>query len=81
MQKIEYVKISKLKPHPDNPRLIKDGQFKKLCESIQANADYFEVRPILVNKEYVIFAGNMRFRAAKELGIKEVPVSVMDIPE
>ncbi len=43
--------------------------------------DYFETRPILVNKDMVIFAGNMRYRAAKELGIPNVPVAVMDISE
>ena len=80
-QKIEYLPVENLKVHPDNPRLIKDNQFKKLCESVKANPDYFETRPILANKDLVIFAGNMRWRAAKEVGLKEVPVAVMDIPE
>lgn len=79
--KIEYIGVDKLKSHPDNPRLIKDEQFKVLCESIKANPDYFETRPILANKDGVIFAGNMRFAAAKEIGLKEVPAVIMDIPE
>ena len=81
MQQIQYLDINRLKLHPNNPRLIKDDQFKVLCESIKKNKDYFETRPILVNKDFVIFAGNMRYRAAKEIGMKEVPVAVMDIPE
>lgn len=81
MQKIQYLPLESLKLHPDNPRTIKDDQFKKLCKSIKDNADYFETRPILCNKDMVIFAGNMRWRAAKEVGMKEVPVAVMDIPE
>ena len=81
MQKIEYIDINKLIPHPNNPRIIKDEQFKKLCKSIQDNKDYFETRPILVNKDLVIFAGNMRWRAGKEVGMIEVPVSIMDISE
>ena len=80
MQKITYLSITKLKNHPKNPRLIKDDQFKRLCESISRNRDYFETRPILANKDMVIFAGNQRFRAAVELGMPEVPVAVMDIP-
>ncbi len=81
MQTIEYVDINKLKLHEHNPRLIKDEAFKTLCQSIKDNPDYFETRPILVNKDFVIFAGNMRYRAAKEIGLETVPVSVMDIPE
>lgn len=81
MQKIEYIKIDLIKNHPSNPRLIKDEAFKKLCESISANKDYFETRPILCNTDMVVFAGNMRLRAAKEIGMLEVPCAIMDIPE
>ena len=81
MQKVEYIEINKLTSHSNNPRVIKDEQFKKLCKSIQDNKDYFETRPILVNKELIIFAGNMRWRAAKEVRMTEVPVSIMDISE
>jgi len=81
MQKIEYIKIEKLKLHPRNPRRINKDQFRKLCESIKAHPDYFETRPILCNKDLIIFAGNMRYRAAKELGLKEVPCAIMDISE
>lgn len=79
MQKIEYIKIEKLRLHPKNPRVIKDEQFKILCESIKENPDYFETRPILVNKKMEIFAGNMRFKAAVEIGMTEVPVAIMNV--
>lgn len=81
MQSIVYVPVEKLSTHPQNPRLIKDVNFKKLCESIKANPDYFETRPILANKDGIIFAGNMRYLAAKETGMKEVPAAIMDITE
>lgn len=81
MQSIAYVPVEKLMTHPQNPRLIKDANFKKLCESIKVNPDYFETRPILANKDGVIFAGNMRYQAAKEIGMKEVPTAIMDISE
>ena len=79
MQKIEYLDINLLKIHPNNPRLIKDEQFKILCNSIKTNRDYFETRPILCNKDLIIFAGNMRCQAAKEIGLIQVPVAIMDI--
>ena len=81
MQEIKYIPIGDLSLHPDNPRFIKDDQFEVLCKSIKANPDYFEARPILCNPAMVIFAGNMRYRAAKEIGLEKVPVAVMDISE
>lgn len=81
MQKIEYVKVGLLKPHPQNPRIIKDRQFEILCESIRKHKTYFETRPILANKDMVVFAGNMRLKAAIEVGLEEVPVAIMDISE
>jgi len=79
MLKIEYIKTSKLVPNGANPRTIKNDDFQKLCKSIEENPLYFEARPILCNPEFGIFAGSMRYRAAKKLKLKEVPVIVMDI--
>ncbi len=79
MIQTKYIAIEKLILHPDNPRKIDDEQFAILCESIVKNSDYFETRPILCNKEMVVFAGNMRLRAAQKVGLKEVPVAIMDI--
>ncbi len=79
--KIQYVPIHTLKNHPDNPRKVTGHQFDILCKSIQDNPEYFETRPIIVDKENVIWAGNMRFRAAQHNGLKEVPVVVLDLPK
>lgn len=81
MKKFKYISVNKLKNHPSNPRVIKNSQFKILCESIRENPEFFETRPILYNKEGIIFAGNQRFRAAKEIGMKEVPAVLMDVSE
>ena len=78
---IEHINPNLLSEHPDNPRTIKTGKFKDLCESIKRNPDYFEARPILATPNNVIFAGTMRWRAAKEIGMATVPVVVMDISE
>lgn len=80
MHKIEYVKTETLKCHPNNPRTIKNAAFKKLCESIKEDPEYFEARPCLVNKDGIVFAGNQRLRAAQHLGLKEITVIVMDNP-
>lgn len=65
---------------PANPRFIKDDRFKKLVESIQDLPEMTEARDLLVyphNGEYVVIGGNMRLRAYRELGWKEVPCCVL----
>jgi hypothetical protein len=67
------MKITELKPNPNNPRLIKDDKFKKLCDSIQAFPKMMELRPIIIDEGNIILGGNMRFNALKHLGYKELP--------
>jgi hypothetical protein len=71
--------IEKLIPSPINPRTIKKEKFAKLCVSIKKNPDFFIARPILCNEQMEIFAGNMRWLAAKTIGLKEVPAIVMRV--
>jgi len=72
------VKISEIKVNPSNPRTIKDEKFNKLVKSIQDFPEMSEIRPIVVNRDMVILGGNMRFKAMKEAGWKDVPVIVAD---
>lgn len=78
MGKQQIVKISEIKLNPNNPRLIKDDKFKKLVKSIQDFPEMLEIRPIVVNSDMIILGGNMRFKACKEAGLKEVPIIVAD---
>ena len=71
---IAVVNISDLKTHHDNPRFIKDEKYEKLKTSMESFSEMAFVKPITVNKDNVILAGNMRYRAAKELGWKKIPV-------
>ena len=71
----------KIKLNPDNPRIIKDEKFKKLVESVKSFPEMSDIRPIVVNKDMVILGGNMRFKAMKEAGWKEVPVEIVDWSE
>lgn len=74
-------KISKIKVHPDNPRLIKDVKFKKLVQSIKDFPEMLEKRPIIVNKDLVCLGGNMRLKAAREAGLKEIWIDIADWSE
>jgi len=72
--KIEKIAINKIKLNPNNPRLIKDDKFAKLVQSIKDFPEMLEIRPIVVNDDMIILGGNMRFKACKEAGLKEVSI-------
>ena len=79
---MQLVKISEVKPNPKNPRIIKDGKFQKLVKSIQEFPDMLNKRPLVVftdvDNKYVVLGGNMRLKACKEIGLKEIPIIVAD---
>jgi len=70
--KVHKVKISEVKTNPKNPRLIKDDKFRKLVKSIQEFPQMLELRPIVVDENNIVLGGNMRLKACKEAGLKEV---------
>jgi hypothetical protein len=72
------VKLSQVKENEMNPRFIRDDNFKKLVKSIQEFPEMLSVRKLVVNKDMVVLGGNMRLKALKEAGIKEVEVEVVD---
>ena len=76
---MEVVDIASVKLNPDNPRIIKDDKFKKLCQSLKDFPEMLELRPIVVNRDHIILGGNMRYKAAKEIGLKEIPVTIADL--
>lgn len=78
---MKKVAIGELKPNPNNPRIIKDDKFKKLVQSIKDLPEMAEVRPVVVNTDMVVLGGNMRLKAMKEAGWKEVPIEVVDWDE
>ena len=78
---MKRVKISEVKLNPNNPRLIKDEKFLKLVQSIKDFPEMLDIRPIVVNQDMIILGGNMRYKACKEAGLKEVPIIVTDLTE
>lgn len=67
------MKLSEIRNNPDNPRVIKDLQFEKLCKSIQDFPKMLSLRPIVVDNNMMILGGNMRFKALQHLGFKDIP--------
>jgi len=76
--KSKAVAISTVKANPNNPRLIKDDKFAKLVKSIKEFPQMLKIRPIVVNSDMVVLGGNMRLKACKEAGLKEVTIIVAD---
>lgn len=74
---IERVPIDKVQPWDKNPRGIRQKDFDRLKKQILKLGVY---KPLIAYKEnggYIVLGGNMRVRALKELGIKEVDISVV----
>lgn len=79
--KVQYYEIDELKTLDRNPRTITKKQLEKLKTSIKDNPDYFEARPLILSNRtgsLVIIAGNQRWRAAKALGLEQVPCVLIE---
>ena len=77
----KQVKSYKIKSNPNNPRLIKDDDFFDLVKSIKEFPKMLEKKPLVCITEgdhYVILGGNMRFKACKHLGIKDIWIDLAD---
>lgn len=75
-QKLDTVPVDKLLPHPDNPR---QGDVGAIVESIKANGFYGYVVAQTSTRHVIV--GNHRLKAAKQLGMKTIPVLWMDITD
>ena len=69
-----------LKGLPRNPRFIRDERFDALKKSISDSPEMLGLRELIVFpllSRYVVVCGNMRLRACRELGYKELPCKVL----
>lgn len=74
-KRIELWPIDRLKPYERNARTHDAAQVAKIAASI---TEFGFTNPILVDSADGIIAGHGRLMAAKELGLTEVPVIVLD---
>ena len=72
---IKLAEISSIKPYENNPRKLSEQAIQKVAMSLK---EYGFRQPIVVDKNMVIVAGHTRYRASKKLGLKQVPISVID---
>ena len=67
------MKLSSIRPNPENPRVIRDDKFRKLVHSIRSFPEMMALRPLVVDENGVVLGGNMRLRALQEAGYSEIP--------
>ena len=76
-EKIEMIKISNIKPNPNQPRkYFNEEKLQELSESIKENG---VIQPLIVQQDgskYMIIAGERRYRASKLAGVSELPCIV-----
>ncbi|WP_035293138.1 ParB/RepB/Spo0J family partition protein [Clostridium sp. KNHs214] len=76
------IPLNLIKANKEQPRKNFDGD--KIMELAQSIKQYGIIQPLVLKRQggsYVIIAGERRWRAAKVVGVKEVPAVVMNMPE
>ena len=71
---VVYRKVDEIIPYEKNPRL-NDEAVEPVAESIKEFG--FKI-PIVLSSDGVIVAGHTRIKAAKKLGMEEVPCIIAD---
>ena len=73
------IKVSNIKNNPNNPRTIDEDKLEKLKRSIKSFPEMMEKRQMVcvtdVDGKLYPLGGNMRLKAIKDLGMKEIPKS------
>lgn len=80
--RILYLPVTKIRPNPSQPRKIFETEgLRELAASIE---QYGILQPLTVRKiegEYELVAGERRLRAARMLGLQEVPCIMLSVDE
>lgn len=61
--KVQLLALSQVKVNADNPRTITSEKFQKLINSILVFPKMMELRPVVINSQFVALGGNMRTNA------------------
>jgi DNA modification methylase len=78
LMQVKSVKLSAIKPNPNNPRRIDKRKMENLKKSLTDFPEMKELREIIVDEDMVILGGNMRYLALKELGEKNCIIKIAE---
>ena len=77
---LKQIPVEQINPNPNQPRnFVEDDSFKELVVSVK---QFGVLQPLVVKEQnggFEIIAGERRFRAAKEAGVRELPAVVKKI--
>lgn len=79
---ISFIDINEIRPNKDQPRQgFSDDKIEELAMSIKAHG---VIQPIVlrkIEKGYEIVAGERRWRAARQAGLKEIPCVIKELTD
>lgn len=79
MPELQYIEVSKISPHPDNPRKNL-GDIQELSDSIKANGVLQNLTIVpMSNGKYTVVIGHRRLAASKKAGLSVVPCVVTEM--
>lgn len=81
VSRIQY-NTGQIKGLPKNPRFFRDNRYRLMKKSIEESPEMLYLREIIVypvDDSFVAIGGNLRLRACKELGFKEVPCKILPV--
>lgn len=71
-----------IKGVPKNPRFFRDNRYRLLKKSIEESPEMLALRELIIypldENTFVVICGNLRLRACKELGYKELPAKILN---
>jgi hypothetical protein len=69
----KMIPIDKIKENPRNPRTISQAPFDDLVRSLTESPAFMEMKPILVDENWMVLAGNMRRLGLIHLDYTKIP--------
>lgn len=83
---LKHIAVSKLEPHPQNPRLfLREDTVAAIAAQIKERGDFDESHALRVRKlpsgNYQIISGHQRFEAAKQAKVDEIPCFIAEMTD
>lgn len=73
--------LDALRPWPRNPRRITDEKMAQLRRMLAADYAMLWARPLIARPDGTVIMGNMRLRAARELGWSLIPTTIVHVTD
>lgn len=74
---LSYIPLNKVKPNPEQPRKEFDEQaLDELTQSVRENGVIVPITVMKQEGDYILIAGERRYRAAKAAGLSQIPAYI-----